>query len=290
MRAMFREIGILVKEDLSDGIDNEALNLMINAMSNLDINLYIDNSSNNKNENFTVLDHKEYVKKVDIVVVFGGDGTLLNAARKYLNYDIPILGINMGNVGFLTDISTDNFEKTIKEVLNGNYKIEERNLVSAKFGNNHLYGLNEVVIHSGAYAQLMRYRLNVNDRVVYEQRSDGLIIATPTGSTAYALSAGGPIIHPSLDVWTILPMLPQSLSSRPFVISTDEKVEMDLFDGPNENAKICVDGQDDIDIPYGEKILISKMEKTLKLVHPNDNDFFEACREKLGWSLNISKN
>ena len=290
MRAMFKEIGILVKEDLSDGIDNEALNLMINSLSNLDINLYIDISSNNKNENFTVLEHKDFVKKVDIVVVFGGDGTLLNAARKYLNYDIPILGINMGNVGFLTDISTDNFEKTIKEVLDGNYKIEERNLVSAKFGNNHLYGLNEVVIHSGAYAQLMRYRLNVNDKVVYEQRSDGLIIATPTGSTAYALSAGGPIIHPSLDVWTILPMLPQSLSSRPFVISTDEKVEMDLFDGPNENAKICVDGQDDIDIPYGEKILISKMEKTLKLVHPNDNDFFEACREKLGWSLNISKN
>ena len=290
MRAMYREIGILVKEDLSDGIDNEALNQMINSISNLDINLYIDKSSNNKNENFTVLEHKEFVKKVDIVVVFGGDGTLLNAARKYLNYDIPILGINMGNVGFLTDIRTDNFEKTFKEVLNGNYKIEERNLVSAKFGNNHLYGLNEVVIHSGAYAQLMRYRLNVNDKVVYEQRSDGLIIATPTGSTAYALSAGGPIIHPSLDVWTILPMLPQSLSSRPFVISTDEKVEMNLFDGPNENAKICVDGQDDIDIPYGEKILISKMEKTLKLVHPNDNDFFEACREKLGWSLNISKN
>ena len=287
---MFREIGILVKEDLSNGIDNEAVNLMINSISNLDINLYIDKSSNNKNENFTVLEHKEFVKKVDIVVVFGGDGTLLNAARKYLNYDIPILGINMGNVGFLTDISTDNFEKTIKEVLDGNHKIEERNLVSAKFGNNHLYGLNEVVIHSGAYAQLMRYRLNVNDKVVYEQRSDGLIIATPTGSTAYALSAGGPIIHPSLDVWTILPMLPQSLSSRPFVISSDEKVEMDLFDGPNENAKICVDGQDDIDIPYGEKILISKMEKTLKLVHPNDNDFFEACREKLGWSLNISKN
>ena len=290
MRAMFREIGILVKEDLSIGIDNEAINLMINLISNLDINLYIDKSSNNKNKNFTVLEHMEYVKKVDIIMVFGGDGTLLNAARKYLNHDIPILGINMGNVGFLTDISTDNFEKTIKEILDGNYKIEERNLVSAKFGNNHLYGLNEVVIHSGSYAQLMRYRLNVNDKVVYEQRSDGLIIATPTGSTAYALSAGGPIIHPSLDVWTILPMLPQSLSSRPFVISTDEKVEMDLFDGPNKNAKICVDGQDDIDIPYGEKISISKMEKTLKLVHPNDNDFFEACREKLGWSLNISKN
>ena len=290
MRAMFKEIGIFIKEDLSNSIDNEALNLMINSLSNLDISLYLDESSNNKNKNFTVLEHEEYVKKVDIVIVFGGDGTLLNAARKYLNYEIPILGINMGNVGFLTDIRTENFEKTIKEVLEGSYKIEERNLVSAKFGNKQLYGLNEVVIHSGAYAQLMRYRLNVNDKVVYEQRSDGLIIATPTGSTAYALSAGGPIIHPSLDVWTILPMLPQSLSSRPFVISSNEKVEMDLFDGPNDNAKICVDGQDDIDIPYGEKILISKMEKTLKLVHPKDNDFFEACREKLGWSLNISKN
>ena len=196
----------------------------------------------------------------------------------------------MGNVGFLTDIKTDNFKESLKEILNGSYKIEERNLVSAKYNDNHIYGLNEVVIHSGAYAQLMRYRLNVNNKVVYEQRSDGLIIATPTGSTAYALSAGGPIIHPSLDVWTILPMLPQSLSSRPFIISSNENVEIELFDGPSDNAKICVDGQDDIDLPYGVKITISKTHKTLKLVHPEDNDFFEACREKLGWSLNISKN
>ena len=107
MRAMLREIGILVKEDLSDGIDNEALNLMINSISNLDINLYIDKSSNNKNENFTVLEHNEFVKKVDIVVVFGGDGTLLNAARKYLNYDIPILGINMGCLLYTSDAADE---------------------------------------------------------------------------------------------------------------------------------------------------------------------------------------
>ena len=131
----------------------------------------------------------------------------------------------MGNVGFLTDISVETFEESIQEVFEGNYKIEERNLVSAKFGDKHLYGLNEVLVHSGSYAQLMRYRLIVDEKVVYEQRSDGLIIATPTGSTAYALSAGGPIIHPSLDVWTILPMLPQSLSSRPFVISSEQSVD-----------------------------------------------------------------
>ena len=287
---MFKEIGIFVKENSAESTNNSALDSMVSCILSCESNLYIDESSNYKNENVQALSHKDLVEKVDLIIVFGGDGTLLNSARQYLDSQIPILGVNMGNVGFLTDISVDNFDNTIKDILSGNYKIEERNLVSAKFDDNHLYGLNEVVIHSGAYAQLMRYRLSVNNKVVYEQRSDGLIVATPTGSTAYSLSAGGPIIHPSLDVWTILPMLPQSLSSRPFIISSDENVEMELFEGPNDSAKICVDGQDDIDVSYGVKISISKMKKTLKLVHPEDNDFFEACREKLGWSLNISKN
>ena len=287
---MFKEVGIFVRDNLMQSADKSALESMIRSISNRNVGIYIDEMSQYQNSEVKVLDHEELVKKVDLIIVFGGDGTLLNSARQYLNYEIPILGVNMGNVGFLTDISVDNFDLAIKEILSGKFKIEERNLVSAKFNENHLYGLNEVVIHSGAYAQLMRYRLSVNKKAVYEQRSDGLIIATPTGSTAYSLSAGGPIIHPSLDVWTILPMLPQSLSSRPFIISSDENVEMELFEGPNKNAKICVDGQDDIDVPYGVKISISKMEKTLKLVHPEDNDFFEACREKLGWSLNISNN
>ena len=287
---MFKEVGIFVRDNLMQSADKSALESMIRNISNRNVGIYIDEMSQYQNSEVKVLDHEELVKKVDLIIVFGGDGTLLNSARQYLNYEIPILGVNMGNVGFLTDISVDNFDLAIKEILSGKFKIEERNLVSAKFNENHLYGLNEVVIHSGAYAQLMRYRLSVNKKAVYEQRSDGLIVATPTGSTAYSLSAGGPIIHPSLDVWTILPMLPQSLSSRPFIISSDENVEMELFEGPNKNAKICVDGQDDIDVPYGVKISISKMEKTLKLVHPEDNDFFEACREKLGWSLNISNN
>ena len=286
---MFKKIGIFVKENSSKSVDENALDSMLSFFTDQNIKLYIDDSSNYKNDMGEYLSHKEFSEKIDLLVVFGGDGTLLNSARQYLEYEIPILGVNMGNVGFLTDIKVENFHTSMQEILDGNYKIEERNLVSAKFNDNHLYGLNEVVIHSGAYAQLMRYRLNVNDKVVYEQRSDGLIIATPTGSTAYSLSAGGPIIHPSLDVWTIIPMLPQSISSRPFVISSNEKVEMELFEGPSENAKICVDGQKDIDVPYGLNISISKTKKTLKLVHPKDNDFFEACREKLGWSLNLSK-
>ena len=286
---MFKNIGIYVRQKSNQGIDADAMDSMIDFLSTKDIKLFIDESSDYLSKHTETVTHEKFVKTVELIIVFGGDGTLLNSARKYLDYEIPILGINMGNVGFLTDIKVDNFEQSLSEILNGNYIIEDRKLVSAKFNDVHIYGLNEIVIHSGSYAQLMRYQLTVNNRIVYEQRSDGLIIATPTGSTAYALSAGGPIIHPSLDVWTILPMLPQSLSSRPFVISSEEKVDIKLFEGPNEKAQICVDGQNDIDLPYGVDISISKMEKTLKLVHPNDNDFFEACREKLGWSLNISK-
>ena len=286
---MFRNIGIYIKEKSYQGLDYKALDTLIISLKKYSNHVFIEDSSDYKNDLLTTLSHEEFTSKADLIIVFGGDGTLLASARRYLKFNIPILGINMGTVGFLTDIKIEDFESVIKDIIDGNCKIEERNLVSATFNNTTVYGLNEIVIHSGAYTQLMRYRLSVNEKVVYEQRSDGLIIATPTGSTAYALSAGGPIIHPELDVWTILPMLPQSISSRPFVISSNEEVKVNLLRGPLESAKICADGQEDISTPYLEDIKISKMKDKLRLVHPLDNDFFEACREKLGWSLDISK-
>ena len=286
---MFKNIGIYIKEKSYQGLDHKALDSLIISLKKYSNEVFIEDSSDYKNELLTSLSHEEFSSKADLIIVFGGDGTLLGSARRYLKFNIPILGINMGTVGFLTDIKIEDFESVIKDIIDGNCKIEERNLVSATFKNTTVYGLNEIVIHSGAYTQLMRYRLSVNEKVVYEQRSDGLIIATPTGSTAYALSAGGPIIHPELDVWTILPMLPQSISSRPFVISSNEQVKVNLLRGPLESAKICADGQEDISAPYSEDIKISKMKDKLRLVHPLDNDFFEACREKLGWSLDISK-
>jgi len=286
---MFKNIGIYVKEKSGEVIDSQNLDALILSLKKHTSNVYIEETSEYKNSSLVSLKYNDFVSKIDLIIVFGGDGTLLRAARNYLEHNIPILGINMGTVGFLTDIKIEDFESVIKDVLAGNCEIEERNLVCASFGNNSVYGLNEIVIHSGAYTQLMRYRLSVNEKIVYEQRSDGLIIATPTGSTAYALSAGGPIIHPGLDVWTILPMLPQSMSSRPFVISSNQIAKVNLLNGPLNEAKICADGQDDISVPYIEDITISKMKESLRLVHPKNNDFFEACREKLGWSLDISK-
>ena len=286
---MFKNIGIYIKEKKGEVIDSFGLDGLLLSLKKHTPSVFIEETSKYKNNSLSILKHDEFVSKVDLIIVFGGDGTLLRSARKYLEHDIPILGINMGTVGFLTDVKTEDFESIIHDVLDGKCKVEERNLVSAKFGYKTFYGLNEIVIHSGGYTQLMRYRLSVNNKIVYEQRSDGLIIATPTGSTAYALSAGGPIIHPALDVWTILPMLPQSISSRPFVISSDEHITVNLLTGPMQQAKICADGQEDDDAPYDEDIVISKMDNKLRLVHPLNNDFFEACREKLGWSLDISK-
>ena len=276
---MFKNIGIYVKEKSGEVIDSQNLDALILSLKKHTSNVYIEETSEYKNSSLVSLKYNDFVSKIDLIIVFGGDGTLLRAARNYLEHNIPILGINMGTVGFLTDIKIEDFESVIKDVLVGNCEIEERNLVCASFGNNNVYGLNEIVIHSGAYTQLMRYRLSVNEKIVYEQRSDGLIIATPTGSTAYALSAGGPIIHPGLDVWTILPMLPQSMSSRPFVISSNQIAKVNLLNGPLNEAKICADGQDDISVPYIEDITISKMKESLRLVHPKNNDFFEACRE-----------
>jgi NAD+ kinase len=230
----------------------------------------------------------DFSSSADLIVVMGGDGTLLGAARRYHKYDLPILGINMGSVGFLTEVTVANFEEAIVSILKGEYKIEERSLIKATFDNKEIQAVNEIVIHSGSYTQLMRYKLDINNKIVYEKRSDGLIISTTTGSTAYALSAGGPIIHPNLDVWTVLPMLSQSLSSRPFVISSDELLNVNILEGSSKQGKICADGQEDIDVSYLSDIKISKTNKPLKLIHLHNNDFFEACREKLGWSLDIS--
>ena len=204
---MFKHIGIVVKKDQKDG-DISLPDSLLPILAKYTSEIFIEEGSDIKNSLLTELKTDDFLKQIDLLIVFGGDGTLLGSARNILEYETPILGINLGAVGFLTDVNIDNFESIIQDILQGNYDIEERSLVSANFLDKTLFGLNEIVIHSGSYAQLMRYQLSVDGKPVYEQRSDGLIIASPTGSTAYALSAGGPVLHPGFDVWSIIPMIP----------------------------------------------------------------------------------
>ena len=146
----------------------------------------------------------------------------------------------------------------------------------------------EKMIISGGGDTYQFFDSLIDGKTVYEQRSDGLIVATPTGSTAYALSAGGSIVHPELNIWNIIPMMSQSLSSRPLIVSNKKSLEIQLIEGPLDHAMVCVDGQKDIPIEYNNSIHISKKNSSLKIIHPSDNDFYEACREKLGWSLDIT--
>ena len=282
---MFKNIGIVIKKSAVSS-ESAALDGLLKVLLKNAKNLY--SADEVKFEGVENVDLKNFNDLVDLIIVFGGDGTLLGAARKFINNDIPILGINMGTVGFLTDVNIENFESVIGDIFRGDYVLEERSLVEAKFSDQEVFGLNEVLIHSGSYAQLMRYRLLIDGKTVYEQRSDGLIVATPTGSTAYALSAGGSIIHPELNIWNIIPMMSQSLSSRPLIVSNKQSMEIQLIEGPLDHAMICVDGQKDIPIKYNNSISISKKNCSLKIIHPSNNDFYEACREKLGWSLDIT--
>ena len=282
---MFKNIGVVLKKNLSAD-DLSVVRGLVEILAKNVSNIFSANKIDLKN--VQVVDAQKFNQVVDLIIVFGGDGTLLGAARKFISNKTPILGINLGTVGFLTDVNIENFGSVIKDVLNGDYVLEERSLVEASFLDQEVFGLNEVLIHSGSYAQLMRYRLIIDGRTVYEQRSDGLIVATPTGSTAYAPSAGGSIVHPELNIWNIIPMMSQSLSSRPLIVSNKKSMEIQLIKGPLEHAMICVDGQKDIPIEYNHSIFITKKNLSLKIIHPSDNDFYEACREKLGWSLDIT--
>ena len=282
---MFKNIGIVLKKNLSP----DELSVVQGLVKILSKNVAsIFSAHGIELQNVKAVDHQKFNDSVNLIIVFGGDGTLLGAARQFIANEIPILGINLGTVGFLTDVNIENFSSVVKDVLNGNYVLEERSLVQASFLDQEVFGLNEVLIHSGSYAQLMRYRLIIDGKTVYEQRSDGLIVATPTGSTAYALSAGGSIIHPEVNIWNIIPMMSQSLSSRPLIVSNEKSMEIQLIKGPLDHAMICVDGQKDIPVQYDNSIFITKKDLALKIIHPSNNDFYEACREKLGWSLDIT--
>jgi NAD+ kinase len=282
---MFKNIGVVLKKNASLQ-EISVVQDLIAVLAKSSAQIFSEAGSNLQLA--TEKNHDDFQNTIDLLIVFGGDGTLLGAARKFIASEIPLLGINLGTLGFLTDINIENFESVIHDILKGEFVVEERSLVEAHFANQEVFGLNEILIHSGSYAQLMRYRLLIDDQMVYEQRSDGLIIATPTGSTAYALSAGGSIIHPELDLWNIIPMMSQSLSSRPLIVSNHKFLEIQLIQGPLDHAMVCVDGQNDIPIQYDDSIVIRKKTAALKIIHPADNDFYEACREKLGWSLDIT--
>lgn len=227
-------------------------------------------------------------KMCDLVIVVGGDGSMLGAARNLAKHNVPVVGVNRGGLGFLTDISPAEIEEKIGEVLEGKYIVEERFLLDTVVKRNEeIVGrgsaFNDVVVSSGGAARMIEFETYIDNRFVYSQRSDGLIVSTPTGSTAYSLSGGGPIMHPKLDALVMLPMFPHTLSSRPIVVDGNSEIKIIIGAENQRKALVTCDGHLRIKAAPGDTIYIYKKPSKLKLIHPVDHSFYAVCRDKLGW-------
>ena len=231
-------------------------------------------------------------EKANLAIVVGGDGSMLYSARLMASYNIPLLGVNRGYLGFLTDIQPQQVTEKVSEVLAGEYTQERRFLLEADIDGDdsqerYSDALNDIVLYPGEISRMIEFEVYINDSFVYSLRGDGLIISTPTGSTAYSLSAGGPIMSPSINAISLVPMFPHTLSSRPISIDADSKVDI-VFSQDNENeARLSCDGQVRFPVAPGEKICIRKRKEDLWLLHPKDYDYFRLLRTKLGWGSKL---
>ena len=254
------------------------------GLSNKGVKVLLDkNLSKITSSGFPVASEQRILKHSDLMISIGGDGTMLNCSRKYGLKGIPVLGINLGSLGFLNDIPPEELTSSLTKILEGEFSEDNRFFLEASLKGKKTIALNEVVIHSGEIAQLIEYDLLINDSFVYRQKADGLIISTPTGSTAYSLSGGGPIVHPKVKSIMITHMLPLSLSSSSLLVESESKIRVNLVKG-SKKALVSFDSQGRFLLKANEEIHLSKSSSCLKLLHPKGQDFYEACRNKLGWS------
>lgn len=228
----------------------------------------------------------------DLVIVVGGDGFMLGAARVLARFDCAVIGVNRGNLGFLTDLDPEAFAPALEAVLEGQYRVEKRFLLEARvYRHGELKSsntaVNEAVLHPNKIAHMIEFEVFIDDAFVYHQRSDGLIIATPTGSTAYSLSGGGPILHPSLNALVLTPMFPHTLSARPVVVSGDSTIRLRVAPTNDEGLEISCDGHVSLPVMPGDEVILTKHANPLTLLHPSGYDYYEVLRRKLGWGSRL---
>jgi NAD+ kinase len=224
---------------------------------------------------------------IDLAIVVGGDGTMLSVARRLAPFDVPLIGINQGRLGFLTDIPLARMEATLDAMLGGRYVEERRTMLAAAVtrvagGGDESIALNEVVINRGALGSMIECAVEIDGRFVYAMRADGIIVATPTGSTAYALSAGGPILDPQLASFLLVPVAPHALTHRPIAISDSAHIAITVVRA--RDAGFHCDGQASFALAEGDRVLLSRAVHAARFLHPEGHDYFAMLREKLHWS------
>lgn len=224
----------------------------------------------------------------DLAIVVGGDGYMLGAARVLSGYNIGVIGVNRGNLGFLTDLPPQDVIPPLEAILRGESRSEQRFIIEAevyrhgklKSSNS---AVNEAVLHAGKVANMIEFEVYIDDSFMFSQRSDGLIVSTPTGSTAYSMSAGGPILTPNLNALSLVPMFPHTLTSRPIVVDGDSEIKLILSNDNHENLQVSCDGHVILAVMPGDQVVIKKSPCTLRLIHPLDHNYFNVLRNKLSW-------
>ncbi len=232
----------------------------------------------------------DIAQQADLGVIVGGDGTLLIAANHLAPQGVPVCGVNWGRLGFLADIYPHQITEVLGAILNGQHEIDERSILTGEVSRSDDVlcthdAINDIVVHSYRDLHMIELQIRIDGRLLSSLRADGLIVSTPTGSTAYALSGGGPIVSPQLDVLVLVPICPHMLSSRPIVIDVDSKVELEVIGRAESRGQISFDGGANQELGVGDRIRIRHQSYPLKLVQPVNHDHFEVLRRKLSWNL-----
>lgn len=289
MKAKFKRVILYARQHRANQGVNESLHRLVDFLGSQQVEVVQDiDTSSCFDIELPVLDRPAMNAKTDLIVVVGGDGSLLSAARMAVQVNTPVIGVNRGRLGFLTDILPQDIESQLGAVLAGQYKEEQRFLLHTKiFDQKGIYfegdALNDVVLGRGSETHLIEFDVHVNDQLVSHYRSDGMILSTPTGSTAYALSAGGPIMHPQLNAIVLVPMFSHSLSSRPLVIDAQSKIVLGISEHNETELRISCDGHESRMVKPGQKVSVEKNGQQLRLLHPLDYHYYDTLRSKLGW-------
>jgi NAD+ kinase len=236
---------------------------------------------------FPVADYEEIGARADLAVVQGGDGSMLNAARHLAAYRVPLVGVNQGRLGFMTDIASIHMLEAMAQILAGQHALEERTMLAVEVRRNggiefSTLVLNDAVVNKGAVGRLIEFLVHIDGEFVYDLRSDGLIVATPTGSTAYALSSDGPILQPSVPAFALVPICPHTLSNRPIIVSDRSVIEITLK--RSIDARLHFDGQLQCDLHEGDHVMIRRAAQSITFVHPPGYSYYAMLRGKLHWS------
>ena len=287
MEWLFKKIGLVARHSKPEVV--QSLLELARHLEQQGLHVFIDRDSVTRAEaqGLTLIDRTDFGKIVDVAIVLGGDGTMLSVARLLAPYRIPLIGINQGRLGFMTDIPLHTMIASVSSILQGEFLPEERMLLQSSVMRDNVevaqhLALNDIVINRGAMGQMIEFEIFVDNQFVYSQRADGLVVASPTGSTAYALSSGGPILHPTLTGIALVPLCPHALTNRPIIV--DDKADIELRIITADDPRVHFDGQVTLDLQRDDCVRLRRSEYTICFLHPPGYSYFAMLRQKLHWS------